>query len=137
VTNQMRLGAVFALGFASIVGAQAKPTQTEIDRWKKDPNAQILESTPCKKIAWLLDGEGNLKPAELSKQPIRYALGWWGRGFIEGAVDLSGDEKAQKAANDFGLSVEVVAAHIATYCDGHQRDTPLDAVHDLLRKVLR
>jgi hypothetical protein len=120
------------LTFAPFVGAQTKPTQAEITQWKKVPG--ILESSVCKKITWLLDSE-RVASTELTKQPIRYALGWWGRGFIEGAV--MSDEKAQKKASDFGLRVDVVAAHIATYCYDHQADTPIDAVQDLLLKVLK
>jgi hypothetical protein len=121
------------LTFAPFVGAQTKPTQAQINQWKKEPG--ILESSVCKKITWLLDTE-RIPSTELTKQPIRYALGWWGRGFIEGAVYMSGD-KAQKKAEEFGLSVDVVAAHIATYCNDHQANTPFDAVQDLLRKVLK
>ena len=121
------------LTFAPFVGAQTKPTQAEINQWKKEPD--ILESSVCKKINWLLDSERMTSP-QLTKQPIRYALGWWGRGFIEGAVYISG-EKAQKKAEDFGLSVDVVASHIATYCYDHQADTPFDAVQESLLKVLK
>jgi hypothetical protein len=125
---------VLVLAFASFVGAQTKPTQAEINQWKKESN--ILESSVCKKIIWLLDDERTAS-AELPKQPIRHALGWWGRGFIEGAVYMIDDDKAQKKAGEFGLSVDVVAAHVAAYCYEHQTETPLDAVHQLLLKVLK
>jgi hypothetical protein len=122
---------VVVLALASFVDAQTKPTQAERDQWTKESN-NILESSSCKKITWLLEGERKVS-AEL---PIHHALGWWGRGFIEGAVIIMGNAKVEKKANDFGLSVDVVAAHIATYCYGHQTETPFDAVQNLLLTVL-
>jgi hypothetical protein len=125
--------AVLLLGFASFGGAQTRPTQAEIDRWKKEPN--ILESSECKKITWLLENERTAS-SERPKQLLRNILGWWGRGFIEGAV-LGMGGKAQGAANDFGLSVDVVAGHIATYCYQNPTKTPFDAVQQLLLKVVK
>jgi hypothetical protein len=129
--RMLRTFPVFLI-FAPFIGAQSKPTQAEITQWKKEPS--VLESSVCKKITWLLENERGAS-TELTKQPVRYALGWWGRGFIEGAV--MSDENAQKKASDFGLSVDVVAAHISTYCYSHQADRPIDAVQDLLLKVLK
>jgi hypothetical protein len=132
---------VLLLATAWFVTAQTKPTQAEIDQWQKAPGT--LESTKCKMVTLLLDSEKNgellvLKSAELvSQQPWHYALGWWGKGFIEGAIFMIHSEKAEKRASDFGLSVEVVAAHIATYCYDHPNETPLDAVENLLAKVLK
>jgi hypothetical protein len=83
-----------------------------------------------------LDGERKLSQ-DVTHQPIRYALGWWGRGFVEGAVYMIGGDKPQKKADEFGLSVDVAAQHIATYCYYHQNEMPLDTVQDLLLKVLK
>lgn len=63
-------------------------------------------------------------------------MGWWGRGYIEGAVFVMGDD-ALKKADKFGLSVDVVAAHIAAYCYEHPTETTFDAVQHLLVKVLK
>ncbi len=71
--------------WASSAHAQTNPTQAEKDEWAKEPTARILETSPCKQITWMVESERK-EAAELSKQPILYALGWWGRGFIEGAV---------------------------------------------------
>jgi hypothetical protein len=128
--------ALFALMFAQSVSAQSTVTQADIEQWKKDAKTQPLESTSCRAITWLLDGERKTRPAERPKQPIGYALGWWGRGFIEGAVYMIGGEKAEKKADEFGLSVEVVTAHIATFCFDHPTKTPFDAAQGLLLKVL-
>jgi hypothetical protein len=125
---------VLLLASPSVVGAQTKPTQAEINEWKKE--AGMLESSGCKKITWLLESEQAVSTGSPRQQPIHYALGWWGRGFIEGAVYIISD-KAQKRASEFGLSVDVVAAHIATYCYDHQTETPFDAVQQLLLKVLK
>ncbi len=124
---------IIVLCFAQAVTAQTEPTQAEKDAWAKDPKAQILESSPCKKVTWLTESEAKLPAAE---KGIHTALGWYGRGFIEGATYMIGD-KALKAAGDFGLSVDVVAAHITTYCYGNPNGTPADAVQDLLLKVLQ
>lgn len=99
------------LAFASFVSAQAKPTQAQIDQWKND--GKSLESSACKKITWMLQNEKTAS-ADLPKQPIRNVLGWWGRGFIEGAAFMIGDD-AIKKVDEFGLSVDVVGAHIASY----------------------
>jgi hypothetical protein len=123
----------FVLLTAASASAQTKPTQAETDAWATDPMAQILESSPCRKITWLIESEKN-RP-EPGRQ-IHIALGWWGRGFIEGAVYVFGD-KAQKAASDYGLSVDVVAAHVTTYCYSHQTETPLDGIQSLLLKVIK
>jgi hypothetical protein len=134
--NQIAAAVVFVVAFASWSGAQiTNPTQAEKDAWAKDPNTKILESSPCKQITWLLEGERK-ESSELPKQPIRYALGWWGRGFVEGGVYMVPGDKAVKAAADFGLSVEVVAAHISTYCYSHETETPFDAIQNLLLKVM-
>jgi hypothetical protein len=119
------------LAFASFVNAQSKPTQAEIDQWKKEP--KVLESSTCKKITWLLEDE---RTASAELQPMRNLLGWWGRGFIEGAVFVMGD-KALKKADQFGLSVDVVAAHLSAYCSEHPTETASDAVQKLLVKVLK
>ena len=121
------------LAAASEITAQTKPTQAELDQWAKDPDSQVLETSTCKKVTWLLEAE---KDRPNTQRPIRYALAWWGRGFIEGAVYMIG-EKAQKAASRFGLSADVVAAHISTYCYAHQTEAPFEAVQDLLLKVLK
>jgi hypothetical protein len=47
-----------------------------------------------------------------------------------------GDD-ALKKADKFGLSVDAVAAHIATYCYEHPTETALDVVQHLLVKVLK
>jgi hypothetical protein len=118
-------------------GAQTKPTQAEQEGWAKNPRAGVLESSSCKQVTWLLEGEEKLPGDALTKQPVRHALGWWGRGFVEGAVYMVPGEKATQAATDFGLSVDVVAAHISAYCYGHQTETPYDAIQSLLLKILK
>jgi hypothetical protein len=75
----MMAAVVLVLGFASFASAQTRPTQVEIDQWKKEPG--ILRNVRVQEIAWLLESERTAS-AELPKQPIRYALGWWGRGFF-------------------------------------------------------
>ena len=45
-----------------------------------------------------------------------------------------GDDVLKKA-DKFGLSVDVVAAHIATHCYEHPTETAFDAVQHLLVKV--
>lgn len=113
------------LASQSYVSAQTKSTQAEIDQWKKE--TAILESSACKKITWLLETE---------PQGIRSVMGWWGRGYIEGAAFVMGDDAVRKA-DKFGLSVDVVAAHVATYCYEHPAETAFDAVRRLLVKVLK
>jgi hypothetical protein len=137
VTKHITAAVVLLLASGAFVAAQTKPAQAEIDQWNKDANAQMLETSPCTKVIWLLENERNTSPAELPKQPIRYALGWWGRGFIEGAVYMIPGDKAQEAASRFGVSVEVVASHIAAYCYDHHTATPLDAIQALLLTVLK
>lgn len=78
------------LVFASFVSAQTKPTQAKINQWKKEPN--ILESSACKKITWLLEAERTASAGVLPKQGIRSVMGRWGRGYIEGAVFVMGDD---------------------------------------------
>jgi len=127
----MKLAFALMLAFASFAAGQTKPTQAEIDQWKKEP--QVLESSVCKKVTWLLENERDASP---EVQTVRHALGWWGRGFIEGAVFIMGD-KAQKRASEFGLSIEVVAAHISAYCYQHPLETASDATQQLLVRVLK
>lgn len=114
------------LAFASAAAGQTRPTQMELDQWKKEP--QILESSACKKLTWLLENDPD--------QKVRQGLGWWGRGFIEGAVFVMGN-KAQKSASEFGLSVDVIAAHITAYCYQHPTETAFEAAQQLLLKVLK
>ena len=118
------------LAIVPCASAQTKPTKAELDAWEKDPNAKVLEASPCKKITWLVESEQHQSPG-LTHQPIGYALGWWGRGFIEGAVYMIGGEKAEKKASEFGLSVDVVQAHLKGYCYTHPTETPFDAIQDL------
>src|SRR5262245_54947413 len=136
MTNQIIVAAGVLLAFASAASAQTKPTQAEIEQWNKNMNSSVIDSYPSKKATWQVENEQKVS-TELPKQPIRYALGWWGRGFIEGAIYMIGGDKAEKKAAEFGLSVEVVAAHITTYCYSHQAETPFDAVQDLLLKVVK
>lgn len=124
-------GAIIATACVSVSIAQTKPTPAEQEQWAQGP--QILESSPCKKITWLLEAEAKQPSANKS---IRLALGWWGRGFIEGEVYIMG-EKAQKSVADFGLSVDVVAAHISSYCYDHPSETPVEAVAALTLKALK
>ena len=125
---------------ATSASAQTKRTPAEQEAWANNPQAGVLESSPCKQVTWLLEGEENLAGDPLTKQPVRHALGWWGRGFIEGAVYMVPGEKGEKvtkAATDFGLSVDVVASHISTYCYGHQTETPYAAIQGLLLTILK
>jgi len=122
------------MAFASFfISAQTKPTQAEIDQWKNE--GKSLESSACKKIAWLLQNEQTAS-VDLPKQPIRNGLGWCGRGFIEGAAFVIGDD-ALKKVDEFGLCVDVVAAHIASSCYNHPTKTASEAVPNLLVKVLK
>ena len=125
---------MLCLAIAALSGSTAfgqAPTQAEIDQWKKEPAAQILETSPCKKITWLLISERKGTTHE-----IHDSLGWWGRGWIEGAAYVLGDV-ANKKANDFGLSVDVVAAHLQTYCAARPTETPYAGIQDLMLKVLK
>jgi len=73
-----------------------------------------------------------------AKRDLRNILGWWGRGYVEGAIswqEVVDDEKMRKAANDFGLTVDTVAAHLTGYCYKHQEKTPVDAVQNLTLKI--
>jgi hypothetical protein len=58
------------------------------------------------------------------------------RGFVEGAAFVI-DDDALKKVDEFGLSVDVVAAHIASYCYNHPTETRLRLCRDLLVKVLK
>jgi len=113
--------------------AQTKPTPEDIQQWLNDPKEQVLESVPCKRLTWILASEAKL---DESQRQIHFALGWWARGFAEGATFLA-NEKAQNNLKHFGLSVVVAAAHIATYCATHETETPFDAVQDLVLKAIR
>ncbi len=113
---------------------QTTPTPSELAQWK-DPSSQILESSPCKKITWLLEAE-----KKSGDQGMHHALGWWGRGYVEGAVymiDGEAGDAARKRVQEFGLSVDVVTAHITTYCYAHPTDTPMEAVQALLLKAMK
>ena len=123
--------------WATSASAQTKPTPAEQEAWANNPRAGVLESAPCKQVTWLLEGEEKLPGDSSTKQPVRHALGWWGRGFIEGATYMVPGEKATKAATEFGLSVDVVASHISTYCYGHQTETPYAAIQSLLLTILK
>lgn len=114
--------------------SQSKPTPAEIAEWKQ--SKEPMESSKCRKIAWLLESE-SLTGRSFVNQPIRYGLGWWGRGFVEGALAFSDNEKAKQQAAEFGLSVEVVASHVSTYCVAHPDETPMEAMHTLLLKVVK
>src|SRR5437016_746096 len=90
----------------ALAAAQTKPTPAEINEWQ---NNKVLESSPCKQITWLLESESKGEP-NMTKQPIHYALGWWARGFVEGAIYILGNKEAEKKVDEFGLSVDVAAA---------------------------
>jgi hypothetical protein len=74
---------------------------------------------------------------------LRANLGWWGRGYILGA--LSAFETANqlpegrllRQAEQFNLSAETAAAHIGAYCTAHPSDTPFEAIAALLFEILR
>jgi hypothetical protein len=136
MTKNVALAMVLVMTLGARANGQTQPTQAELDQWKKDPKANVLETSPCKKITWLIESENKTEPNE-NKRSIQYALGWWGRGFIEGAVYTIDNDKVLKKAQDFGLSVDVVSAHIKTYCYVHQTETPFEAVQDLLLKVVK
>ena|ERR1700687_3175109 len=134
---RMTTAALVGLLFhVSIASAQTTPTQEEIARWKK--NTQPLENARCKMVTWVLENE---QKDDRGHQGVHQTLGWWGRGFIEGAaytIDLAGNEgKAMKKVVDFGLSVDVVVAHLAAYCRSNPTRTPIDGVQDLLLKALK
>ena len=131
--KHLRWVVVLMLVWGSFATAQTRPTPAEQDAWARDPNATMLETTPCKKITWLIENGLKRPPTQ---RPFRSALGWWGRGFLEGAVYVMGD-KASKTAGASGLSAEVVATNIVTYCYGHPADTPVAAVQDLLLRILK
>jgi hypothetical protein len=56
---------------ASSASAQTQPTQAEKEQWA-NPDSYVLESSPCKKITWLLESERN-RPR--NDQVIHDALG--------------------------------------------------------------
>src|ERR1017187_1939691 len=89
---------VLCLAAPSTVGAQTKPTQAERKEWSE--GSPVLETSSCKKITWLLESERGVSTTPPGQQPMRHMLGWWGRGFIEGAVSILG-EKAQTKATEF------------------------------------
>ncbi len=72
----------------------------------------------------------------LASATARFALGWWSRGFLEGAL-LSIDADAAKKSDEFGLGVETAATRIVTYCDEHPTETPLEAVQYMLLDALK
>jgi len=72
----------------------------------------------------------------VNKKSFRFALGWWSRGFLEGAL-LSLDADAAKKSDEFGLGVETAATRIVTYCDEHPTETPLEAVQYMLLDALK
>jgi len=124
-----------ALFFLSSLYAQNTPMPDEVSKWQKNP--QPLETTSCKIITWLLDKEAD---QDTSLRKIHLALGWWGRGFVEGAaytIDLPDQTKAMKKVTEFGLTVDVVTAHLAAYCRSNPGDTPIDGVQQLLLKALK
>jgi len=124
--------AMCLLTIAPAVEPQTKPTQAELERWKAEGNTQVLESAPCKKVNWLLESQG--KDSE-----FRRMVGWWGRGFVEGTVamlDGPGGDAARAKVERFGLTVDVVAAHISAYCYAHPAETPWNAAGDLSLKAL-
>ncbi len=112
------------VAFASVAGAQAPAgAQTK-------PPAS-LELAPCQEITQLME---NGDP--VNKKSFRFALGWWSRGFLEGAL-LSIDADAAKKSDEFGLGVETAATRIVTYCDEHPTETPLEAVQYMLLDALK
>jgi hypothetical protein len=122
----------------SPVTAQTAPSQEEIDKWKTE--APVLETSPCKMVTWLLEDK---RIAEATRERYRESLAWWGRGFLEGAAYMIGapgrrsEMKAWKKVVDFGLTTDVVAAHLSSYCHQHPTDRPIDAIQDLLLKALK
>ena len=71
---------------------QTQPTQAERDAWAQDPRAALLETSPCKKVTWLVETVEKQAPGQ---RPFRLALGWCGRGFIESVVSVKGDNAAK------------------------------------------
>ena len=130
---QITLVSGILLAFVSPAAAQTKPTQAEIEQWKKD--TRPLLSSPCKKVIWVLEREQ--KAFSTRQRANRLGLGWWGRGFIEGVLYINGTNEMRKKAEDFGVSAELVAAYISTYCSDHPTETPFDAVQHLLIEVLK
>jgi hypothetical protein len=86
------------------------------------------------------DDSGNERDKERAQQKIHLALGWWGRGFIEGAaytMDLPNNDKAMKKVTEFGLTVDVVTAHLDAYCRTNPDHTPFEGVQELLLTALK
>jgi hypothetical protein len=130
------LAVALTLSMVAPLSTQATSTQAEVDARDDDPNAQSLERLPCNKITWLLESE-RTRPGGPTNQPIHYALGSWGRGFIEGAIlFLPNSEALAKQVGEFGLTVDVTAVHIASYCEANPTRTPFDAIQALLLKAL-
>lgn len=119
-----------ALGISERAYAQTKPTAEELKAWANDKSTLVLETTPCKELNWLLE-------KEQTEKPIRIGLGWWGRGFIEGALYIINVPAIDKKAQDFGLTVDVVASHISAYCYTHEKETPYDAIQKLILQIMQ
>ena len=99
-------------------GAQTKPPDS-------------LELAPCQEITQLME---NGDP--VNKKSFRFALGWWSRGFLEGAL-LSIDADAAQKSDEFGLGVETAATRIVAYCNEHPTETPMEAVQYMLLDALK
>jgi hypothetical protein len=99
-------------------GAQTKPPDS-------------LELAPCQEITQLME---NGDP--VNKKSFRFALGWWSRGFLEGAL-LSIDADAATKSDEFGLGVETAATRIVAYCNEHPTETPMEAVQYMLLDALK
>jgi hypothetical protein len=124
---------MFAIAVPILVFVMASNAQTKSEMDARKQDLGPLEATSCKEVTRLLNSERG----ELVERPIRFGLGWWGRGFVTGAVYILGTKRAEEKARAFGLSVEVVAAHLATYCHDHPTETPMAGVLDLLENVVR
>jgi len=90
-----------------------------------------LELAPCQEITQLME---NGDP--VNKKSFRFALGWWSRGFLEGAL-LSIDADAAQKSDEFGLGVETAATRIVAYCNEHPTETPMEAVQYMLLDALK
>ena len=100
-------------------GSHESPRPLNWKRWKNEPAAKVMETSPCRKITWMLESD------ESDKNPIRIALGGGDVDSSKARWHMVPGDKASKAASDFGLSVDVVAAHIKTYCYSHEQDNAL------------
>jgi hypothetical protein len=76
-----------------------------------------------------------MRPKSIQSSPGPRASGHAGIASVQ--EDHVITRNREEAAGDSGLSAEVVATHIVTYCYGHQTETPVDAVQDLLSSVLK